>query len=123
MTASSQVFKILCRRNNLGESMFSMYIFLVFYVSCIHSFSSGFQDVMDYDEVYKRLQELNNLLKQIVRNKNLQNRRGTPVSANAARYWVANDMAAMLKPRRQFKGVCIKQILICTKHLKSDNYY
>ena len=79
-------------------------------------FSSGFQDVMDYDEVYKRLQELNNLLKQLVRNTNLQNRRGTPVSANAARYWVANvevkSMAAMLKPRRQITGVCIKQILI-----------
>ena len=51
-----------------------MFIFLVFYLSCIHSFSSGFQDVMDYDEVYKRLQELNNLLKQLVRNTNLQNR-------------------------------------------------
>ena len=82
-------------------------------------FSSGFQAVMDYDEVYERLQELNNLLKQLVRNTNLQNRRGTPVSANAARYWVANvevkSMAAMLKlkPRRQVTGVCIiKQILI-----------
>ena len=78
-------------------------------------FSSGFQDVMDYDEVYERLQELNNLMKQLVRNTNLQNRRGTPVS-NAARYWVANvevkSMAAMLKPRRQITGVCIKQILI-----------
>ena len=82
--------------------MFSMYIFLVFYVSCIHSFSSGFQDVMDYDEVYERLQELNNLMKQLVRNTNLQNRRGTPVSANEVK-----SMAAMLKPRRQLTGVCI----------------
>ena len=71
-------------------------------------FSSGFQDVMDYDEVYERLQELNNLLKQLVRNTNLQNRRGTtPVSANEVK-----SMAAMLKPRRQITGVCIKQILI-----------
>ena len=72
---------------------------------------------MNYDEVYECLQELSNLLKQLVRYTNLRNRRGTLVSTNAARHWVANievksRMAAMVEPRKQLTGVCIEQILI-----------